>query len=151
MTTPLWLFRSQCDYIPFVYSSSACSCHLFLISSVSVRSLLFLSSNFPLFTQSVPLLSPVFLKWSLVFPVLVFSFTSLHCSLKKALSLLAIVWNCAFSWLCLSFSPLLFASLLFLSYWGVKLPQTTILPSCLSFFADGFGHYFQYNDSNLHP
>ena len=43
-----------------------------------------------------------------------FSSNSLHCSLKKAfLSLLAILWNSAFNWVYLSFSPLPFASLLF--------------------------------------
>ena len=37
-----------------------------------------------------------------------------HCSLRKALlSLLAILWNSAFRWIYLSFSPLPFASLLF--------------------------------------
>ena len=37
-----------------------------------------------------------------------------HSSLQKAfLSLLAILWNSAFKWVCLSFSPLPFASLLF--------------------------------------
>ena len=39
---------------------------------------------------------------------------SLHWSLRKAfLCLLAILWNSAFKWVYLSFSPLLFASLLF--------------------------------------
>ena len=53
------------------------------------------------------------LKRSLVFPILLFSSISLHCSLRKAfLSLLAILWNSAFRWVYLSFSPLPFASLL---------------------------------------
>ena len=39
---------------------------------------------------------------------------SLHWSLRKAfLSLLVILWNSAFKWVYLSFSPLLLASLLF--------------------------------------
>ena len=60
------------------------------------------------------LLSLIFLKRCLVFPILLFSSISLHWSLKKAfLSLLAILWNSAFRCLYLSFSPLLFASLLF--------------------------------------
>src|SRR5574337_45105 len=55
----------------------------------------------------------MFLKRSLVFPILLFSSISLHSSLRKAfLSLLAILWNSAFRCLCLSFSPLLFTSLL---------------------------------------
>ena len=64
--------------------------------------------------MNVPLVSLVFLKRSLVFPILLFSSISLHWLLKKAfLSLLLILWNSAFRCLYLSFSPLLFASLLF--------------------------------------
>ena len=60
------------------------------------------------------LVSLIFLKRSLVFPILLFSSISLHWSLRKAfLSLLAILWNSAFKWVYLSFSPLLFTSLLF--------------------------------------
>ena len=55
-----------------------------------------------------------FLKISLVFPILLFSSISLHWSLSKAfLFLLAILWNSAFRWVYLSFSPLPFPSLLF--------------------------------------
>ena len=45
-------------------------------------------------------------------PILLFSSISLHWSLTKAfLSLLAILWNSAFKWVYLSFSPLLFTFL----------------------------------------
>ena len=55
-----------------------------------------------------------FLKRSLIFPILFFPSISLHWSLWKAfLSLLAILWNSAFKWVYLFFSPLLFTSLLF--------------------------------------
>ena len=68
----------------------------------------------PVFAWNVPLVSLIFLKRSLVFPIVLFSSISLHWSLRKAfLSLLAIFWNSAFRCLYLSFSPLLFASLLF--------------------------------------
>ena len=87
--TPLWLswlWRS------FLYSSSVYSYHLFLISSASVRSMPFLSFIEPIFAWNVPLVSLIFLKRSLVFPILFFSSISLHWSLKKAfLSLLAIL------------------------------------------------------------
>ena len=54
-----------------------------------------------------------FFKRSLVFPILLFSSFSLHWLLRKAfLSLLAILWNSVFRCLYLSFSPLLFISLL---------------------------------------
>ena len=47
-----------------------------------------------------------------IFPILLFSSISLHCSYKKAfLSLLAILWNSALKWVYLSFSYLSFASL----------------------------------------
>ena len=49
------------------------SCHLFLISSASVRSILFLSFIEPILAWNVPLVSLIFLKRSLVFPILLFS------------------------------------------------------------------------------
>ena len=62
------------------------------------------------------LVSLIFLKRSLVFPFLLFSSISLHWSLRKAFSsLLAILWNSAFRWVYLSFSPLPLDSLLFSS------------------------------------
>ena len=66
----------------------------------------------PVFAWNVPLVSLIFLKRSLVFPIVMFSSISLHWSLKKAfLSLLANFWNSAFRCLYRSFSPLLFTSL----------------------------------------
>ena len=54
-----------------------------------------------------------FLTKSVVFPILLFFSVSLHYSFKKAfLSLVAILWNSAFSWVYLFFSPLPFTSLL---------------------------------------
>ena len=50
---------------------------------------------------------------------------------KAFLSLLAILWNSAFKWAYLSFSPLLFTSLLLQLF--VRPPQTTILLFCISF------------------
>ena len=98
----------------FLYSFSVYSCHLFLISSASVRSIPFLSFIVPIFAWNVPLVSLVFLTRSLVFPSLLFSSISLHWSLRKAfLSLLAILWNSAFKWGYLSFSPLPLTFLLF--------------------------------------
>ena len=125
--TPLWLSGSL---IPFLYSYSVYSCHLFLISSASDRSILFLSFIVPIFAWNVPLVSLIFLKKSLVFPILLFSSISLHCSLKKAFfSLLAILWNSAFRQVYLSLSPLP----LFFAQLSVRPPQTDILPCCISF------------------
>ena len=94
----------------FLYSSSVYSCHLFLISSASVRSILFLSFIVPIFAWNVPLVSLIFLKR---FPILLFSSISFYWSLRKALLSLLAIWNSAFKWVYLSFSPLLLASLLF--------------------------------------
>jgi len=55
-----------------------------------------------------------FLEEITSFSILLFSSISLHWSLRKALlSLLVILWNSAFKWVYISFSPLPFASLLF--------------------------------------
>ena len=104
VTTPSWLSGSL-DL--FLFGYSVYSCHLFLISSASVRSLLFLYFIVPIFVWSIPLVSPVFLKRSQVFPILLFSSISLHCSVKNVfLSVLAILWNYALRWVYLFFSLL---------------------------------------------
>ena len=51
---PSWLSGS---WRSFLYSSSVYSCHLFLISSASVRSIPFLSFIQPIFAWNVPLVS----------------------------------------------------------------------------------------------
>ena len=66
----------------FLYSS-VYSCHLFLMSSASVRSLTFLSFIEPIFEWYIPLVSLIFLKRSLVLPILLFSIY-LHWSLRKS-------------------------------------------------------------------
>ena len=84
-----------------------------LIYCASVQSLPVLSFMVPILAWNTLLITPVFLKRSLVFPILLFSSISLHCSFKKSLlSFFAFLWNSAFSWVYLSLSPLLFASLL---------------------------------------
>ena len=56
-----------------------------------------LSFIMPIYAQKVLLVSLIFLKRSLVFPILLFSSISLHWSLRKSfLSLLAILWNSVF-------------------------------------------------------
>ena len=125
----IWVIR------PFLYSSVH-SCHLFLISSASVRSLPFLFFIVPIFAWNIPLIAPIFLKRSPVYPILLFSSVSLLCSLKKAfLSLLAILWNSACSWV---YPFLLCLSLLFLPQPFVRPPQTTTLLSCISFSWEWF-------------
>ena len=97
----------------FFFLQFSC-CHLFLISSASVRSTPFLSFIEPVFVWNILLVSLVYLKRSLFFPILLFSSLSLHWLLREAfLYLLAILWNSEFRCLYLSFSPLPFTSLLF--------------------------------------
>ena len=66
--TPLWLSGS---WRSFLYSSLY-SCHLFLVSSASVRFIPFLSFIMPIFAWNFPLVSLTFLKRSVVFPILLF-------------------------------------------------------------------------------
>ena len=126
VTTPWWLLR------PFLYSSSEYSCHLFLISSASIRSLPFLSFIVPIFARNVPLISPVCLKRSLVFPFCCFP-----------LFLYILHWrrpSCLFLLFCgtlhsvgYTFNFLPCFSLLFFPQIFVSPPQTTTLPPCISF------------------
>ena len=77
---PPWLSGS---WRSFLYSSSVYSCHLFLISSASGRSIQFFAFIVPIFAWNVPLVSLIFLKRSLIFPILLFSSISLDWSLRK--------------------------------------------------------------------
>ena len=96
MITPSWLSWSL---RPFSVQFLCIHCHLFLIPSASVRSIPFLSFIKLIFAWKFLLVSLIFLKRSLVFPILLFSSISLHWLLRKAfLSLLAILWNSAFKW-----------------------------------------------------
>ena len=127
--TPSWfsgLWRS------LFYSYSVCSCHLFLISSASVRSIPFLILYWAHICMKCFLASLILLKRSLVFPFLLFSSISLHWSLRNALLyLLAILWNSAFKWVHLSFSPLLFTSLHFTAI--CKASSDSDFAFCISF------------------
>ena len=68
--TSSWLSGSRRS---FLYSSYVYSCHLFLISSSSVRPIPFLPLIVSIFAWNVPLVSLIFLKRSLVFHTLLFS------------------------------------------------------------------------------
>ena len=114
----------------FLYSSSVYSCHLFLISSASVRSIPFLCFMVPVFTWNVTLVSLNFPKEiSSLTHSIIFSSISLHCSHRKSfLSILAIPWSSTFRWVYLSFLSLAFYLSSFLNYLWVLLRQ----PFCLS-------------------
>jgi len=106
VTTPLWLSGSLRPFL----NSSVYSFHLFNLFYFCW----ILTVLVPILAWNVHLISPVFLKRSLVFPILLFSSISLHFSFKKAfLFFLAILWKVGFSWVYLSLSPLSLTSLLF--------------------------------------
>ena len=127
--TPLRLPGSSWS---FLYSSSVYSCRLFLISSAYVRSIPFLYFVVHIFVWNVPLVSLIFLKGSLVFPILLFSSISLHQSLRKASYLSMLFFGTLHSdWYIFPF--LLYLWPLFFSQLFVRPPQTTILPFCISF------------------
>ena len=138
LTTPSWLSGSL---RPFLYSSSVYSCHLFLTELHSVKSLLFLSFIVPVFAWNIPLIYLIFLKRSLVFPIVLFSSISLHCSLKKTfLSLLFFGTLHSNRYI---FSFLLCLSLLFSSQLFVRPRQTTILSTYISFSCEWFWSLLQ--------
>ena len=72
-----------------------------IVTAVGISSSIIITTIFNfimLLSLLCSLMSPIFLKRSLVFPILLYSST-LRCSPKKAfLPLLAIFWNSAFSW-----------------------------------------------------
>ena len=74
----LWPSRSPRS---FLYISSVHCCLLFLIFSAYVRSIFFLPLIVQIFAWNTSLVSLIFLMRSLVFPILLFSFIYLHCSL----------------------------------------------------------------------
>ena len=68
----------------FLYSS-VYSCHLFLISSASTRSLLFMSFIVPIFVWNVPLVTPIFLEISSLSSSIVFLYFFALITLKGSL------------------------------------------------------------------
>ena len=144
--TPLWLSGSW----RFFLYSSVYSCYLFLISSASVRSIPFLSFIEPIFAWNIPLVFLIFLKSSVVFPILLFSSISLHWWLRKAfLSLLAILRTLHSD--TYIFPCLLCFSLLFFSQLFVRPPQTAILLLHFLFRGDGLDPCLLYSVMNLRP
>ena len=109
--TPSWLSGLWRSFLyNYVYS-----CHLFLISSASVRSIPFLSFIVPIFAWNVPLVSLIFLKRSPVFPVLLFSsICTDHWGSLSYLSLLFFGTLHSKGWI---FPFLLCLSLLFIGIW----------------------------------
>ena len=127
--TPSWFSGS---WRSFLHSSSVYCCHLFLIASASVRSIPFLSFIVPIFAWNVPLVSLIFLKRSLVFPILLFSLflCTDHGGRFSYLSLLFFGTLHSNGYI---FPFLLCFSFLFFSQLFVRPLQTAILLFCISF------------------
>ena len=127
--TPLWFSGS---WRSFLYSSSVYSCHLYLVSSASIRSKLFLSLIVPIFSWNVSLLSLIFLKRSLIFSILLFSY--IFCiDHRGRLSYLSLLFFGTLHSVGYIFTFLLCLLLLFFAQLFVRPPQSTILPFCISF------------------
>ena len=122
--------------------------HLFLISSASVRSLLFLSFIMHILAQDLSLIAPIFLKRSLVFLILLSSSIPWHYSFKKAFYLSLLFSGTLHSaGYIFPFLPCLL--LFFFTQLFVKPPQKTTLPFAV-FLWNGFGHCLLYNVTNFH-
>ena len=115
-----------------MYSSSVYSCHHFLISSASVTSLPFLSLIVSILIWNVPLISQIFLKRSLVSPILLFPLF-LCIILLRMTTYLSLLFSGTLHSVGYVFPFLLCLLLLFFHQLFVKPPQTTTLPSCISF------------------
>ena len=96
----------------FLYSFSVYSCHLFLISSASVRPIPFLSFIEPIFAQCSLGISNFLAEISSLSHSIVFLYFFALTTEEGFSSLLAILWNSAFKWVSFLFSFVL-ASLLF--------------------------------------
>ena len=147
--TPLW---SSGSWRSVLYSSSVYSYYLLLISSASLRSIPFLSFIEPIFAWSVPLVSLIFLKRALVFPILLFYSISLHWSLRRAfLSSLFFGTLHSNGYI----FPFLFCLyLLFFYQLFVRPRPTSILPFCIYlfiYFGDGLDPCLLSNVTNLCP
>ena len=143
----IWVIKTFVVVV-VLYCSYVYPFHLFLISSASFMSLSFLSFLMPILAWNVPFIAPIFLKKYLAFPSLFYSSVSLHCLLKKLfiyLSLLAVLWNSAFSWVHLSLLPV--NSLL--SSTVCKASSIT-MSSCIYFSLWWFCHCFLYSVTSLH-
>ena len=140
MLYDVWLWVSDhttvviplfCIVIPFLYSSFVLSCHLFLISSASIRSSSFLSFIMPIHTWNIPMMSPIFSKRSLDFPTLFFPLLLCIVPLRRP-SFLSLLFSGTMHSVGYILTFILCLLLLFLPQLFLKPTRTTTLPS--SFF-----------------
>ena len=148
MNTPSWLSEPLRSF--FLYSYSMYSHHLFLISSSYVRSLPFLPFILTISAWNVPLVSLIFLKRSLVFPILFFPL--LICIIHlRGLSCISLLFFATLHLVEYIFPYLLCLLLILSSQLFVRPPQTTFCLLAFLFLWHGFGYCLLYNVINLHP
>ena len=140
--TPSW---SSGSWRSFLYSSSVYSCHLFLVSSASVRSIQFPSFIESIFACKCSLGISNFLEEISCFPL--FLCTD-HWGRLSYLSLLFFGTLHSNGYI---FPFLLCLSLLFFSQLLVRAPQRAILLFCISFSGDVLYPCLLYNVMNLCP
>jgi len=118
----------------FLYSSSVYSCHLILIASASVRSIVLFFFIEPIFAWNVPLVSLIFFKRSLVIPPFYCFLPFLcidHWGRLSYLSLLFFGTLHSDGYIYIFFPPLPFISLLLSAI--CKASSDTVLPFYISF------------------
>jgi len=143
---PFWLSGSLGS---FLYNSYVYSCHLFLISSTSLRFLPFLSFVVPIFAWNVPLVYNFLEEVSSLSHSIVFFYFFGLFTKESFLFSPWYTWNSAFRWVYLSF--LLCILCLFFSQLFIRTPKTTICLFTFLFLGHVFVHHIVYNDANLHP
>ena len=107
----------------------------------------FLSFIVPILAWNIPLISLIFLKRSLVFPILLFPLFLCIVHLKR-LSYLYFLFSGTLHSVGYIFPFLLCLLLLFFSQLFIRPPQTTFLH--FFFLEDDFSHHLMYNGMNLH-
>ena len=116
----------------FLYSASVYSCHLFLISSASVRSILFLSFIEPIFAWNFPWY--LWFSWRDLYSFSFYCFPPFLCiDHRGRLSYLSLMFFGTFHSDVYIFPFLLCFLLLIFSQLLVRPPQTVILLICISF------------------
>ena len=118
----IWVIR------PFLYSSSVYFCHLFLISSASVRSIPFLSFIVPIFARNIPLVSNFLDEISSLSHSVVFLYFFGLIAVEGFL-----ISHCYSLELCIQMSTSFLFSfpIVYLLFPAIcKAPETTILPFC---------------------
>ena len=125
--TPSWL---SALWRSLLYSSFVYSCHLFLMSSASVRSIPFLPFIVPIFALNVPLVSLI--SWRDIWSFSFYCFSLFLCiDHWGKLSYLSLLFFGTLHSIGYIFPFLLCFLILFFSKLFVRPPQTTILPFCI--------------------